>query len=337
VTPYLDVPVTEASQVGEARRAAQRLAAGNGYDELTCGRIGIVATELGTNLARHAQHGRLLIGCHAADEGRRFEIISIDRGPGMSDVNRCLRDGYSTHSTPGTGLGAVKRLSTDFSVYSIPGRGSVILSRQRAGTTDAAPSHPVARPRIAWAGVALAAPGEIVSGDGWALRLAGGRASAVLADGLGHGPVAAEASDAGLVAFHAATGAPSAVLERAHLAMRQTRGAAMAMVEIDVDAAGLVFAGAGNISARIISGVEDRTLLSQHGTLGAQIRRLQDTRYAWPDHALVLLHSDGVATRWNLAEDGGLLQCDPAVVAGWLLRDHARGRDDATVVVLKRT
>jgi len=333
VTPYLDIRVTEPSQVGEARRVAQRLAESSGFDELACGRIGIIATELGANLARHAQEGRLLIGCRPAEEGRRFEILSIDRGPGMSDVNRCLRDGFSTGATPGTGLGAVQRLSSDFSVYSAPGKGSVILSRLR----PPAPAGGAASPaRIAWAGLTLAAPGERVSGDGWELRVANGRAVVVVADGLGHGPVAAQASDAGLEAFRADSGTPSALLERAHQMMRHTRGAAMAIAELDVDAAGLVFAGAGNISGRIISGVEDRTLLSQHGTLGVQIRRLQDMRYPWPDHALVVLHSDGITTRWTLGDDGGLLQCDPAVLAAWLLRDHLRGRDDATAVVLKR-
>jgi anti-sigma regulatory factor (Ser/Thr protein kinase) len=333
MTPYLDFRITEPSQVGEARRAAQRLAGDSGFDELACGRIGIVATELGTNLARHAQDGRLLIGCRPEEEGCRFEILSIDRGPGMSDVGRCLHDGYSTAAGPGTGLGAVKRLSSDFSVYSMPGKGSVILSRLRAPSTRDAGMRAA---RIAWAGITLAAPGEHVSGDAWELRLAEGRAVVIVADGLGHGPMAAEASEAGIAAFRAASGAPSVVLQRAHETMRHTRGAAMAIAELDVDAGGLVFAGAGNISGRLVSGVADRTLLSQHGTLGVQIRHLQDMRYAWPDHALVVLHSDGITTRWTLADDGGLLQCDPAVVAAWLLRDHVRGRDDATVVVLKR-
>ena len=66
----------------------------------------------------------------------------------------------------------------------------------------------------------------------------------------------------------------------------------------------MVYAGAGNIAGRMISGVEDRSLMSQHGTLGVQIRKLQDVRYAWPDHSIVVLHSDGLATRWNLKDVG---------------------------------
>ena len=334
--PHIDIPVSEQSQVGEARRAANRLASDHDLDETVRGRVAIVVTELGNNLWRHARKGRLLIGCRKSDEGCQLEVISVDSGPGMSDVARCLRDGYSSGGTPGTGLGAVQRLSTDFSVFSIPGKGTVILSRTwvPAAGASGAPSF---RARFAHAGICLAAPGETVSGDAWDIRLDDdGKAAVIVADGLGHGPVAAEAAAEALKAFATLRGSPAAVLERAHPALRATRGAAVSIVELDANAGTVVYAGAGNISGRMISGVEDRSLMSQHGTLGVAIRRLRDVTYPWPEHSIVVLHSDGLATRWNLKDVGGLQQCDPAVVAGWLLRDFTRGHDDVTVVVLKR-
>jgi hypothetical protein len=148
--------------------------------------------------------------------------------------------------------------------------------------------------------------------------------------------VAAEAAAEAIKVFASAGGLPAAILERAHPLMRGTRGAAVTIAAADVTAGTITYAGAGNISGRILSGIEDRALMSQHGTLGVQIRRLQDVTTPWPDHALLVLHSDGLNTRWNLKDVGGLLQCDPAVIAGWLLRDHTRGHDDITVVVLKR-
>ena len=334
--PHLDIPVSEQSQVGEARRAANRLATDHDLDETARGRVAIVVTELGNNLWRHAQKGRLLIGCRQSDEGCQLEVIAIDSGPGMADVARCLRDGYSSGGTPGTGLGAVQRLSTDFSVFSSPGKGTVILSRTWVPSAGA-PAAPSSRARFAHAGICLAAPGETISGDAWDIRLDGdGKAAVIVADGLGHGPVAAEAAAEALKAFGTLRGSPAAVLERAHPALRSTRGAAVAIAELDADAGTVVYAGAGNISGRLISGIEDRSLMSQHGTLGVAIRRLQDVSYPWPDHSIVVLHSDGLVTRWNLKDVGGLLQCDPAVIAGWLLRDFTRGHDDVTIVVLKR-
>ena len=334
MTPHLDIPVLEQSQVGEARRAASRLATDHDLDETAVGRVAIIVTELGNNLWRHATKGRLLVGCRKTDEGCQLEVISIDSGPGM-DVARCLRDGYSSGSTPGTGLGAVRRLSTDFSVFSAPDKGTVILSR--TWVPSAAAAHaPAPRAHVAYAGICLAAPGETVSGDAWDIRIAGGKAGVIVADGLGHGPGAAQASDEALKIFASATGSPAAILERAHPLMRGTRGAAVSVAEIDARAGTVVYAGAGNICGRMISGIEDRSLMSQHGTLGLQIRKIQDVNYAWPDHAILVMHSDGLLTRWHLKDVGGLLQCDPSVIAAWLIRDFTRGNDDITVVVLKR-
>ena len=159
----------------------------------------------------------------------------------------------------------------------------------------------------------------------------------MVADGLGHGPQAAEAASAALRVFDANNElGPSQILELAHGALRSTRGAAVAVAALDAEAGRVLFAGAGNIAGRLISGVDDRSLLSQHGTIGLQIRRLQDVVYPWGDHALVVLHSDGLTTRWDLDDAGGLLACHPAVIAGWIIRDHLRGRDDATVVVVRR-
>src|SRR5688572_898685 len=107
---HLVVSVAEESQIGEARRAAARLAGEAGFSQADSGRASIVASELATNLLRHARGGELLL--HATDPGAAqpaVEILSADKGPGMADVERCLEDGYSTNGTPGNGLGAVRR------------------------------------------------------------------------------------------------------------------------------------------------------------------------------------------------------------------------------------
>ncbi|MED5619936.1 ATP-binding protein [Ideonella sp. BN130291] len=333
--PHLDIPVREPSQVGEARRAAARLAAEVALNEVDAGRLALVVTELGTNLARHASQGRILLGCHSLGGQQGVDVLSLDEGPGMADVGQCLRDGYTTGGTPGTGLGAVQRLADEFSVFSQPGQGSVIVARVMRRTPAGAPGG--APPAFEVGAVCLPAPGETVSGDGWALATDGDRAGVVVVDGLGHGPQAAEASDAALAVFRGANGrSPSDTLTLAHGAMRSTRGAAMAMARLDASAGTLVFSGAGNIAGRIISGVGDRSLMSQHGTVGLQIRRLQDMHYAWPAAAALVLHSDGLVTRWDVSSAPGLLQCHPLAIAGWLVRHHVRGRDDATVVVVRR-
>ena len=199
MTPHLAFRIAEPSQVGEARRAAVRLATSLGLDDVASGRVAIAVTELGTNLSRHATGGRLLIAAHADGARAGLDVLSLDDGPGMADVDRCLADGYSTSSTPGTGLGAVQRLCDEFSVYSVFGKGTVIFGRVLQSQTRSGPSTPASR--FVVGAVCLAAPGETVSGDGWSFHADGNRASVIVADGLGHGPVAAEASDAALAIF----------------------------------------------------------------------------------------------------------------------------------------
>ncbi|RZL03326.1 MAG: histidine kinase [Rubrivivax sp.] len=336
---HVSFDVHEVSQVGEARRAAVHLAETLGFDDVAAGRVALVATELGNNLVRHAQKGRLLVGRVQGDEGHALvEILSLDQGPGIANVAACMADGYSTGGTPGSGLGAVRRLSQEFDLFSARPAGTVIMSRIAAKAGQgAAPA--IARPatRFEMGAVALAAPGETVCGDAWAVVQDDHLAAIIVADGLGHGPQAAEASHTAVSVFRSMPfGAPGHVVERMHGGMRATRGAAVMMAQLDLDENALIYSGAGNIAGRLISGVGDKSLASQHGTVGVQIRHLKDVRQPWPDHALLVLHSDGLTTRWDLDNARGILQHHPTVVAGWLVRDHSRGRDDATVVVLKR-
>ena len=333
-TAHTSFEVVEASQVGQARRAATLLAEGAGFDDVAAERIRLVTTELGNNLVRYARGGRLLLNLVTADGVPMLEIVSVDSGPGLRDVAACLVDGYSTGGTPGTGLGAVKRLSDEFDAFSVLDRGTVVLSR-----IGASGGKPARRAAAFQAGaIALPALGETVCGDAWALSDDGSRAALLVADGLGHGEGAREAAAAAVVQFLAdPLAAPSRTLDKVHQRLRSTRGAAVALAMLSRAGESLAFAGVGNIVGRLLSGVEDRTLLSQHGTAGVQVRTVREIDYAWPEHALLVMHSDGLISRWNLDDAPGILRSHPVLIAAWLVRDHRRGADDVTVVVLKRS
>lgn len=333
MTPHTCFAVNESSQVGAARRYAATMALQHDFDEVCAGRLALVINELGNNLVLHAREGQLLVAALVVGAERVVEVISIDRGPGMADTARCLRDGYSTAGTPGSGLGAVRRLSLEFDIFSGADLGTIVVARiaARAGAT-------LPRSSVQIAGVCTAAPGESVSGDGWAARLAsatGGQL--IVADGLGHGPDAARAADAAIECFERhADLAPRELLDRAHASLRGTRGAALAVLAFDAQAQELWLSGAGNICGRVVSGTQDRSMMTPHGTAGVQMRSAQALRYAWEEHAVVVLHSDGIASRWTLAAVPALLGCSAIVIAAWILHHHLRGRDDATVVVLRR-
>ncbi len=318
----------DASRVGEARRYAAQLAIRLALDEASAGRLALIVTELGNNLVRHAHGGRLLIA--ARQQGQpEVEVLALDDGPGIADPARAMADGFSTGGTPGTGMGAVRRLASDFDLHSEPGVGTVLLARVRP--------EGVRRSRAAfrWGAVMLCAPGEHECGDAWALALDDTRAALLLADGLGHGPQAAEASQAAVAQFAKAPfDALAPQLERMHGALRVTRGAAATLALLGADT--LALAGAGNVAARLLSGTHDKSFAVQHGTLGLQVRRFVPVQANWPAHAVAVLHSDGLQSRWTAEPLAPLVARDPSLLAAWLVRSNLRGRDDATVLVVGR-
>jgi anti-sigma regulatory factor (Ser/Thr protein kinase) len=320
-TSQLRYVIEDDSNVGEARRAAQAMANFE-FDAHTAGRVAIVATELANNLLRHAGGGELLVAVLGTDGASVVEILSIDRGPGMTDVDRCLVDGYSTAGTPGTGLGAVRRLADEFDIYSVPGEGTVIMARFGVALATR------------FGAICVPMPGEVECGDAWHLVSDGDRTSVILIDGLGHGAFAAEAAQTGISAFTAAPWVgPQEVMQRAGIAMAKTRGGAAASALLSPD--GLSYSGIGNISGTLVSAERSQGLVSHAGTLGMQsTRRAQQFEHARPAGSFLIMHSDGVSARWNLRERHGLLTHHPVIIAAVLYRDHGRNRDDSTVLVI---
>jgi hypothetical protein len=292
--------------------------------------VALVATELATNLVKHIEGGGVLLAQPIESPGAvGVEMLALDRGPGMFDVARCLQDGYSTRGTPGTGLGAVSRLSDLFDVYSLPGAGTAILSHVQAARGEG-PSY-----AFEIGALSIPKPGQEVCGDAWSVQGEGDRISLLVVDGLGHGPGAAVASQEAVRVFRSHPGlSPAEAVERIHGALRSTRGAAVAVAEINRTEHRVRFAGVGNIAGNILANGRSQGLLSHNGTAGAAVRKVQEFPYAWPRSAVLVLHSDGLASRWDLDRHTGLLARHPSLIAGVLYRDFSRGRDDVTVAVV---
>jgi anti-sigma regulatory factor (Ser/Thr protein kinase) len=327
------VTLSDDSDIGECRRSAKRLADGYQFDEVSAGRICIIATELATNIVRHAGRGEILM--QVLDDGMNpeLEVLAIDAGPGMQDVDACLLDGYSTGGTAGHGLGAVSRLSNTFDLFSIPDRGTVVLSRsERSRGSSREPA--VRRSSLELGAISVAVAGEIECGDTWRIADGGSLVSIFVADGLGHGPLAASASQAAVAVFSARPfDAPSLMMQNCHRALSGTRGAVAACALLHCGEARLDYAGVGNIAGMVVTRESSRGMVSHNGTLGVQLLRTQQFDYQWPLGSRVVMHSDGLSARWSVSAYPGLHLHHSAVIAGVLYRDFVRRRDDVTVVV----
>ncbi|QJD60779.1 ATP-binding protein [Pseudomonas sp. gcc21] len=317
------IPVEDDSRIGQARRRAKQLAEQLGFDQAGAGRAALVATELTTNILKHAQNGELHCRVVPGRGGQGIEFIAIDRGPGF-DAHRCLRDGFSTGGTPGEGLGSISRQSQVLDIYADE-RGAVVMARvYPPGVTDL---------RVGVNQHAMR--NQTACGDVWHLAVQGARLSALVIDGLGHGEEAEVAARCGAEAFaQRPFEHPDTLLADMHRAMNGTRGGAAAIAQYNSDSAALQFGGIGNIGARLISMHGSRGLASHPGIVGVQFRKAHTFVYAEANAQLLVMYSDGLQSRWDLGDYPALAMQHPATVAAVLHRDFCRGRDDVTVVAI---
>lgn len=329
LAPSTLLTVADPSEIGEVRRFALGAAAKLGFDETRAGEVGIVSTELATNLLRHAGGGWVVGRVCRDGDGGVLELLSLDKGPGIPDISRAMQDGFSTSSGgSGAGLGAMSRLSDAFDIHSVPGIGTAVLTR--FGGAGAGPED------IEVGALSLPYPGEEVCGDAWEIGRTLERCSIAVIDGLGHGTEAgAAAQEAVRVIAAQKRRTPEQVLESVHGAIRHTRGAAMALAEIEIGSHRVRYAGVGNIvGATAFPGVV-RRMVSFDGTVGHEVHKIQGFDYTLEPGHVLIMHSDGLKSHWQLERYPGLLMRDPFLIAGVLYRDYCRGYDDATVVVAR--
>src|SRR5262249_3184106 len=287
--------IREVSAVAEARREVTGLARTVGFDAREVGRVALVVTEAATNLVKHTPQGQVLARAFDHDGVAAIEVWRVEQGPAITNIGESLRDGYSTAGSPGTGLGAIKRLSDEFDIYSIPGKGSALVaqlwSRRPASGNRPAP--------LEIGAVCLPHPGEVACGDAWAVEWRGGHCVILVADGLGHGADAASAAMAAVNVLRTHPQlAPAALIEFAHGALRSTRGAALAVADLDL-ALEVRYAGIGNIASMTYAPDSARHMVSHPGIVGHEVRKIHEFVYPWPQDALLVMHSDGLATHWN--------------------------------------
>jgi hypothetical protein len=288
----------------------------------------------------------LIVQSITRNQTNGLDLLALDAGPGMEKVYECLRDGYSTAGSSGTGLGAIMRTATIFDIFSLPNVGTALFARilpqpapqPQFRSTREEPSVAAVAEEFTTGVVSLAKADQAVCGDGWAVSQKLHRCRVMVADGLGHGPEASEAAERAVRMFHQRIAASlTDLLGAMHHALRPTRGAVIAVAEVNRIEQLVHYCGVGNISATLLSNRNTRGLVSLNGIVGHQLPTLKEFSYPWDPEALLVMHSDGLASRWSVDRYPGLLVRHPLVIAGVLYRDFGRGgRDDITVAVTRQ-
>ncbi|GHH48305.1 SpoIIE family protein phosphatase [Streptomyces candidus] len=318
------------SAVHLAAATARQIALDSGLPGALPDRAAVLASELASNIAKHAQEGSVFVQSLPLRPG--VEILASDRGPGIPDLEAAFTDGWTTTNTLGSGLGAVRRIASEFTLRTNPGTGTVICARLTA------PGAPAARgPDLA--ALCLPRESEDSCGDGWAVSDTGDVATdlpqrtVVVVDGLGHGPPAAEAADTALRAFRRDPDLPlPALMTSLHKSLRRTRGAAVGLLRLRPDGHA-DHCSVGNVRAQAVGfdGVRSR-LSGQPGVVGWNMPLPRVQRIPVPPGSLLVLHSDGVDPRWTHDPTRFLLRLPPPLLVASLAHDFRRSRDDATVL-----
>lgn len=173
--------------------------------------------------------------------------------------------------------------------------------------------------------------GEVVCGDGHAVHNGGSSLLVAVVDGLGHGPGAAEASEAFLSYVKDNQDlALDRLMMEAHKSISSTRGAAAALIRVDFELARLTFCGVGNIHFHSVAEGSMHPV-SAPGIVGHRVRKVIPYEFALPSKGYFAVCSDGISSRMHLED---IRDDDPQVVAETVLAEHGKFHDDATVVVV---
>ena len=313
------------------RSEIKKIAVAAGFTPKRIAELEIVVAELTSNVIKHAANGAQFLVKILRGDRTGIEIICIDSGPGIESVSRVMEDGISSTSTLGQGLGAIRRLSDEFDAYSLKGWGTIVLARLFNKQEAAA-----GRKNVDMGIVMLAKEGEECCGDNYAFMNRGNSLKFAICDGLGHGKDAAMASEQCLVSFHSHIMlSPMEQVRRIHVEAKKTRGAVMHIIHIDFTNKQVLYCGIGNISAKICSPGRSKSCVSYNGIVGYSVPgSINNHTTLWAKNDLLIMHSDGLSTRWDLQKYPLITRHDRTIIAAALYKDFCRGTDDITIAVI---
>jgi serine/threonine protein phosphatase PrpC len=175
------------------------------------------------------------------------------------------------------------------------------------------------------------------NGDTFVIRQWDEHALAGIIDGLGHGEFAQRASNAARQYLETHFDQPfEALFQGVGRACRSTRGVVMSLARFDLANKKITVAGVGNIEVRLIGGPRQSTQVMRRGIIGlTSAPKPVSTEHPWTADSVLVMHSDGIHTRWKWEELNQTGQAAPEELARRLVRNYGRIDDDATALVAK--
>jgi len=329
--PHVRFLATDRSFLAYLKKGISQIAFQIGFPVQRLNEIDLIVAEMGSNLIKHAGGGEILVRHFQTTDNAGIELISIDNGPGMVDPGRMMQDGISTAGTLGHGLGSINRLADFTQLYSLRGWGTIVLARIYKKPLVESRSEQ----NFDYRSVIVAKPGETVCGDGCYVKLTASHIKLFLGDGLGHGPEANLAVQTAINAFRlCADHNPVAIIRHLHRSVNKTRGLVGAVVVYDTQNKQWNWCGVGNISTRISGSLRTKNFLSYNGIIGMNLpNSMNDHTLPFEQGQLLLMGSDGLQSRWDIAKYTSIHRYDLSILAAAIYKDFARQTDDTSIFI----
>jgi anti-sigma regulatory factor (Ser/Thr protein kinase) len=328
------VIVSFKSDIAAARLAVKEMTAALRFDEQTSEEVVLVASELASNLIKHATHGKLELIPVTTDGRFGIRIESLDNGPGIADSEQAIIDGYSTTGSLGYGLGAVNRLmdELDINLRQEPEGGTRIVCTRWLVVRETC----VMPCPLSFGSVTRPHPAMKANGDAFVIKQWGTHALVGVIDAVGHGELAYQVAQTTRQYLENHFDQSMLHLFRGVTrACRGTRGVVMALARFDWAQSKLTFAAIGNIEARVFGSMDPMSFITRRGIIGVNAPNPVVLEHTWEPRYIMVLHSDGLRTRWRWEDFPNFAEAPAQRIAHRLVTTLARADDDATAVVVK--
>ena len=324
------IPIYDEASVSTARQRVRDVGESVGASKNLIESAALIASELTHNQLAHARQGYFAVRAIDREGKKGLEVVAADLGPGLQRTLFTPRDSASPSKTLGAGLEGVFRIADEVDFDSRVDEGVCVVARKFAAGVAGSWE-------IAIAGRPF--PGEIISGDDGAFFQSENNLLTIVADGLGHGIEAREASNR---AMDVVARSPQAGLDELAFALNTelagTRGCALSTVRLSTSNGDVECLAAGDVHAHVYSGRDAHFFTSTPFVVGDPQfarRRLRTEHTTIEAGSVLLMFTDGLQTRTTLKGELELLRRPAIAIAQHLLATHARPNDDAMVLVAR--
>lgn len=327
------ISIASAGNKRDAAECARQFALRLGFSHSESDEIALAVTELASNVLEHAGSGQIHLKSLQTERSVALQVVCEDNGPGLRDSERAMTDGYSTAGSLGAGLGAVNRLMDTLEFFARPEGGLRIVCERwpRPKTGNFFPR------RLEFGAATRSCRLMRENGDTFVIQQWEDHALAGVIDGLGHGHFAQRASQAARQYLEHHFDQPLDNLFRGvGRACRATRGVVMALARFDLSGARFDLATIGNVEVRLLGQETPFKPAIRRGVVGhSSAPAPVTTAHPWTGTNVLIIHSDGINSRWHSDQIGDLSSRSAAELARGLVERFGRIDDDATVLVAR--